>query len=715
MGESGQDGYVWRNLFARATLKGERGFYVDSGSWHPYKASNTWFFDRCLGWNGVCVEPVASHWRMLEEHRSCTLAKACLSAERTSMSIAVKGPHSTLSKGDGRAKRQDIACVPISTIAKQANRSTIDFWSLDVEGHELEVLSHDWEAHGLTVNALMVEDHHQVLAVLDRLALTSHSFVKVAQMPLDTLYVSRHSASFLPAQPWNSEGEQQSWELSRVKFRKGQPGGQGTQTARLWHRHNETGERATFLSKVGSPDAVDKSWPAAAKQAGHNRGVRGLSFLAALKATPQVLQWYELAAPISISRVTVAKPEPPPLLRGSFAASPAFSELTLAQKRARSSLYWDSGQSSELNAYNPSIARVPVELRNALHGASYAITQRVTNHHTCHHNTGIPGLVVNLFAFGLLDESLQRMVGHEALVALPIERKVGKRWLNGFDDCRLQSTSMTAAKPNYFMLVCGKSAWQVELRSTERADEQFDCKKMPLSCPTSRHQHNQSRVEPRHIMKHGLEVVLHGHQSVGIGMAKNLNILDVSGRLFVEEWVLNVAPNSMNTSKQRISGSGRVQGRRLHTVAPLDQGERLQTYEAPSVVKPLLRLWAGGDWSNARGGGCCVTLTTGTDSVRVGIAHSKNRKKSGEYVHFFYAMEASPPMKIVAVSSPFCFPAASNSSSCERGQFAMSIVDAEPTATAPTDAVVIPYGVNDCSSKAATVTKAEILRLLSLV
>ena len=52
--------------------------------------------------------------------------------------------------------------MPISTIAKRAGRSVIDFGSLDVEGHELEVLAHDWEAHGVRVHALMVEDHHQV-------------------------------------------------------------------------------------------------------------------------------------------------------------------------------------------------------------------------------------------------------------------------------------------------------------------------------------------------------------------------------------------------------------------------------------------------------------------------------------------------------------------------------------------------------------------------
>jgi hypothetical protein len=34
-----------------------RGVYVDVGSNHPTELSNTAFFDKCLGWRGVCIEP----------------------------------------------------------------------------------------------------------------------------------------------------------------------------------------------------------------------------------------------------------------------------------------------------------------------------------------------------------------------------------------------------------------------------------------------------------------------------------------------------------------------------------------------------------------------------------------------------------------------------------------------------------------------------------
>merc|ERR1712151_1314233 len=49
-----QDWYIYHNYF-----KGRQwgdGFYIDIGANNPLTISNTAFFDKCLGWKGVCVE-----------------------------------------------------------------------------------------------------------------------------------------------------------------------------------------------------------------------------------------------------------------------------------------------------------------------------------------------------------------------------------------------------------------------------------------------------------------------------------------------------------------------------------------------------------------------------------------------------------------------------------------------------------------------------------
>uniref|UniRef100_A0A7S3AEB6 Uncharacterized protein n=1 Tax=Haptolina ericina TaxID=156174 RepID=A0A7S3AEB6_9EUKA len=123
-----------------------------------------------------------------------------------------------------------------------------------------------------------------------------------------------------------------------------------------------------------------------------------------------------------------------------------------------------------------------------------------------------------------------------------------------------------------------------------------------------------------------------------------------------------------------------------------------------------------------QGGGCCATLTTGGRRLLVGIGHTKNATTTA-YAHFFYAMDSQLPLQIVAVSSPFCWPAIpiwlfytdpASSPSCEHVQMSMSIIDAKQTTPGQTDSVVIAYGVKDCSSKAVIVTKAEICRMLGM-
>ena len=56
-----QDIWLFNNVFKEFTVAGKKGFYVDSGANDYRYISNTFFFDVCLGWEGLCVEPVSSY------------------------------------------------------------------------------------------------------------------------------------------------------------------------------------------------------------------------------------------------------------------------------------------------------------------------------------------------------------------------------------------------------------------------------------------------------------------------------------------------------------------------------------------------------------------------------------------------------------------------------------------------------------------------------
>ena len=52
--------------------------------------SNTYFFDACLGWGGLCIEASEVHYDRIRRERSCTLVPACVS-NATNVSLTFSG------------------------------------------------------------------------------------------------------------------------------------------------------------------------------------------------------------------------------------------------------------------------------------------------------------------------------------------------------------------------------------------------------------------------------------------------------------------------------------------------------------------------------------------------------------------------------------------------------------------------------------------------
>ena len=74
----GQDAFVFANFVARRGLHAA-GVYLDLGANDPIRISNTAFFDICLGWRGVCVEPNPAYAEAFAQKRTCRLVPHCLS------------------------------------------------------------------------------------------------------------------------------------------------------------------------------------------------------------------------------------------------------------------------------------------------------------------------------------------------------------------------------------------------------------------------------------------------------------------------------------------------------------------------------------------------------------------------------------------------------------------------------------------------------------
>ena len=165
-----QDWYLWHNLFRRRdnALQWGGGFYIDIGTNHPTQATNTLFFDKCLGWEGVCFEPQNKYQGMISRHRSCKLVPSCVLGSTQSVIFRGYGPAAKLidvvssaapesavekEKHTGR-KRCVVAAEALQSLGFHGRQ--IDLLSIDIEGAESSVLR-CWPFEALHVHAILME------------------------------------------------------------------------------------------------------------------------------------------------------------------------------------------------------------------------------------------------------------------------------------------------------------------------------------------------------------------------------------------------------------------------------------------------------------------------------------------------------------------------------------------------------------------------------
>jgi FkbM family methyltransferase len=142
------------------------GFFVEVGANDPKKDSQSYHLEEA-GWRGILVEPLpelAGELRRLRKAR--VFEVACSSPDRAgqTMTLHVAGPFSSfdpnLAVTGMRADRT--VAVKVDTLDHVLNegeaKRPIDLMSVDVEGHELEVLS-GFDFNRWQPRLILLEDH----------------------------------------------------------------------------------------------------------------------------------------------------------------------------------------------------------------------------------------------------------------------------------------------------------------------------------------------------------------------------------------------------------------------------------------------------------------------------------------------------------------------------------------------------------------------------
>lgn len=160
-----QDYYLFTKHFKYLRRK---GIYIDIATNDPVRTSNTFFFDRCLGWPGICVEANHRYFESIYRLRSCSLVPTCISRKDGQIvqfnlnrlrGGIVDDSYKFIDEVQKNRNTSEIVrqrCTTMRNIVRRNGITTIDLLSLDVEGHEMDVLR-SFDLEKVVIKVLTVE------------------------------------------------------------------------------------------------------------------------------------------------------------------------------------------------------------------------------------------------------------------------------------------------------------------------------------------------------------------------------------------------------------------------------------------------------------------------------------------------------------------------------------------------------------------------------
>lgn len=188
----GQDKWLDQNIFRQKP----NGTFVDIGAYDGLDISNTYYFERILGWNGICIEPNPVTFEKLKNNRKCILENCAVGDQEGELDfVSIYGGGSAGSGFDDPSEKVrntaiaetakdggtwEIIKVPsfrLETILKKHDIKIVDYCSIDVEGFEINVVkSIDWNK--FYIKYLTVEANISIDEVISHLKKYSYSVIE---------------------------------------------------------------------------------------------------------------------------------------------------------------------------------------------------------------------------------------------------------------------------------------------------------------------------------------------------------------------------------------------------------------------------------------------------------------------------------------------------------------------------------------------------------
>jgi FkbM family methyltransferase len=124
------------------------GFYIDCGANDGVNQSTTWFYEKQLNWKGILIEPIPFVFDELKKNRNknnyfknCALISKDFKEENIEFYYNKKDTLTGTLKDKNNTEKIRVKASTLDKVIDDTNyQGKIDFFSLDVEDNEIEVL-----------------------------------------------------------------------------------------------------------------------------------------------------------------------------------------------------------------------------------------------------------------------------------------------------------------------------------------------------------------------------------------------------------------------------------------------------------------------------------------------------------------------------------------------------------------------------------------------
>jgi len=211
-----QDKYLNENIFKNKS----NGVFVDVGAYDGIVASNTYFFEKELGWNGICIEPNLESYNKLVKNRNCINLNVCAYSENIEvMFLELCGRGLDIFSGlnecydkrhfdyvsgeinkkiyennnDYNIKVKPIKARTLTSILSEYGYNKIDFCCIDTEGSELNVLR-GIDFSVFDINVIILENNFFHLDYASKCGdyLKELNYDFVTRLNIDEVYIKKY-------------------------------------------------------------------------------------------------------------------------------------------------------------------------------------------------------------------------------------------------------------------------------------------------------------------------------------------------------------------------------------------------------------------------------------------------------------------------------------------------------------------------------------------